>query len=188
MTSPWQGKRIVKVSPGEYHVTDLPEVAVATVLGSCVAACICDPVAGVGGLNHFMLPESSVGAWGQAMASLRYGNFAMKRLIDDILMRGGQRSRLEIKLFGGCSLAQDHGRIGERNADYAEGYLQAEGLVPLVRQLRGRRARRVLYHAVSGRALMQELPDQDPQVAVGEGRFSATLPRPPGHGALEFIQ
>jgi chemotaxis protein CheD len=188
MTVPCKGKRIVKVGPGEHHVTDLPEVAIATVLGSCVAACICDPVVGVGGLNHFMLPESIVGTWGQATASLRYGNFAMQRLINDILMRGGQRSRLEIKLFGGGTLAQDYGRIGERNADFVESYLRAEGLVPLVRQLRGQRARRVLYYAVSGRALMQELPDQDPQAGVSEGHLGATLQRRLGFDALEFVQ
>lgn len=186
--SPCDGKRIIKVGPGEYLVTDDAEVAIATVLGSCVAACICDPVAGVGGLNHFMLPESVDGAWGEASASLRYGNFAMERLINDILKRGGQRTRLEIKLFGGGSLAQDYGRIGERNAHYVESYLQAEGMVTLARQLRGTRARRIIYHGVSGRAFMQELPDQTPRVAISERRFSASLRRRLDHGAIELFQ
>ena len=188
MIPPCHGMQIVKVGPGEHHVTDQPAVAIATVLGSCVAACICDPIAGVGGLNHFMLPESVAGAWGQASASLRYGNFAMERLINDILTRGGQRARLEIKLFGGGSLAQDSGRIGERNAQYVESYLQAEGMVPLVRQLRGTRARRVIYLAVSGRAFMQELPDQTPQVTASEQRFTTALRQLPNHGDIEIFR
>lgn len=187
MRPPGHGMRIVKVGPGEHHVTDKADVAIATVLGSCVAACMRDPVARVGGLNHFMLPESSDGVWGRASASLRYGNFAMERLINDILTRGGHRNRIEIKLFGGACLAQDSGRIGERNADYVESYLCAEGMVPLVRQLRGGRARRLVYHAVLGRAFMQELPEQTPAVLVDERRLGAAVPARLGTGDMELF-
>ena len=181
------GMRIVKVGPGEHHVTHDADVAIATVLGSCVAACMRDPVAGVGGLNHFMLPESADGVWSKVMASLRYGNFAMERLVNDILARGGDRTRLEIKLFGGGHLMQDSGRIGERNADYVESYLRAEGMVPLVRQLRGKRARRLVYHAVEGRAFMQELPELDMAVAADERRFRAAMPPRLVAGAIELF-
>ena len=61
-----------------------------TVLGSCVAACIRDPIAGVGGMNHFMLPESDRQRLGQRVVGhMRYGNFAMERLINDILPGAG---------------------------------------------------------------------------------------------------
>nr|WP_246603248.1 chemotaxis protein CheD [Falsiroseomonas tokyonensis] len=155
---PSAGRRIVRVSPGEHYVTAAPEEAIATVLGSCVAACIRDPVAGIGGLNHFMLPESREGHWGGGTASLRYGNFAMERLIDDILRRGGQRPRLEVKLFGGAQLAQDRGLIGGRNVSFVDAYLRRARLSPLVRQLGGHHARRILYMPVSGQAFMMLLP------------------------------
>src|SRR3954470_1398717 len=74
----------IRVNPGGHYVTSGNELLV-TVLGSCVAACIRDPVAGVGGMNHFMLPESDSGKWGIASASMRFGNFAMEQLINDIL-------------------------------------------------------------------------------------------------------
>ncbi|WP_439598653.1 chemotaxis protein CheD [Falsiroseomonas sp.] len=157
--NPAAGRRIIKVSPGEHYVTAAAEEAIATVLGSCVAACIRDPVAGIGGLNHFMLPESREGVWGTGEASLRYGNFAMDRLIDDILRRGGQRPRLEVKLFGGAQLAQDRGQIGGRNVSFVDAYLKQAHISPVVRQLGGRQARRILYMPVSGQAFMMLLPD-----------------------------
>lgn len=184
---PCFARSVVKVGPGEHHVTDGPDVAISTILGSCVAACIRDPVARVGGLNHFMLPQSTDGVWGKAAASLRYGNFAMERLINDILARGGHRSRLEIKLFGGARLAQDHGAIGPRNADYVEAYLRAEGMVPLVRQLRGTRARRVVYMPATGRSFMRELPGESVRIAAAELRFGRALPGLMKAGTIEVF-
>lgn len=187
MQDPARGLQQVKVGPGEHHVSGLPDLVIGTVLGSCVAACIRDPVARVGGMNHFMLPESRDGAWGKAASSLRYGNFAMERLINDILLRGGQRGRLEVKLFGGARLAQDNLGIGERNASYVEAYLQAEGMQPLVRQLRGGLARRVLYRPVSGRAFMMLLPHHAAQVMAEEARFGRVLPRRLRPGAVDLF-
>jgi chemotaxis protein CheD len=174
---PATGCMVVKVGPGEHHVTSEPNETISTVLGSCIAACIRDPVAGVGGLNHFMLPTSIDGVWGKASASLRYGNFAMERLINDILARGGMRSRFEIKLFGGARLGSDHGRIGERNARYVEAYLNAEGMAPVVRQMGGTRARRIVYHPIDGRACMLELPDATRRIVGAEARFGEALRR-----------
>jgi chemotaxis protein CheD len=123
-----------------------------------------------------MLPHSDDGAWGMAMASLRYGNFAMERLINDILTRGGQRSRLEVKLFGGARLTLDQSGIGERNAAYVEAYLAAEGMVAQVAELRGGVARRLLYLPVEGRAFLQDLPAATARVAAAEVRFGQALP------------
>lgn len=185
---PAAGRRIVKVAPGEHHVTDDPEAAIATVLGSCVSACIRDPVAGVGGLNHFMLPESADGVWGKAAASLRYGNFAMERLVNDILRRGGRRELLEIKLFGGARLGGDRIGIGERNADFVEAYLRAEGMVPVARDLRGRHARRLVYLPVCGRAFLLELVEQPAESAEAEARFGRRLGAGPPSGTVELFR
>lgn len=179
---PRPGRRVLKLNPGEHAVTQDPETLLLTVLGSCVAACIRDPSAGVGGMNHFMLPESTDGRWGGGGSSLRYGNFAMQQLMHDLFRNGGRRERLEVKVFGGARIGQDAANIGSRNADYVEQYLKAEGIVPVVRRLRGHRAQRVAYLPVSGRAFMVELEDAslalDPEAALrgGFGREAAAAP------------
>jgi len=165
--APTGGRSVVKIGPGELHVSCNPDDAIATVLGSCVAACICDRVAGVGGMNHFMLPTSDTGAWGKGDGSLRYGNFAMDQLIEAILQRGGRRDRLEVKLFGGAHLGHDPGVVGSRNARFAVDYLAREGLHLLVGELGGVCARRVLYLPVVGRAFVAEL--REPHDAGGVG-------------------
>src|SRR5262249_28254371 len=93
---PMFGEEAIKVFPGEHYVSDRSDEMLVTILGSCVAACIRDPRAGVGGMNHFMLPESGSGGsgWDSASSSMRYGNVAMERLINDVLARGGMRKRL----------------------------------------------------------------------------------------------
>jgi chemotaxis protein CheD len=158
----------VWIEPGEHYVTDDPDEMIATVLGSCVAACIRDPVAGIGGMNHFMLPERDEAYIAVAAApDMRYGTVAMQRLIADILARGGQRDRLEIKVFGGSTMIGRGGVVGPRNADFVEQYLQAAKLRLAGGDLRGDDARRILYFPSSGRALMQLLPrlPQDAGVA-----------------------
>lgn len=184
---PRPGRHVLKLGPGEHLVSQQPDALLLTVLGSCVAACIRDPVAGVGGMNHFMLPESADGRWGRAAFSLRYGNFAMERLINDLFNRGGRRERLEAKVFGGARIGQDFGAIGDRNAAFVEDYLKAEGIVPVVRELRGRNPRRIAYLPVSGRAFMVELPCHEARVADADRHFRKRLRRAPPSGSVELF-
>ncbi|MDM8560868.1 hypothetical protein [Candidatus Parabeggiatoa sp. HSG14] len=102
---------IAKILPGEYYVTRHDEVLV-TVVGSCVAACIHDNVSGIGGMNHFMLPHSTLDKWEHTSVSTesRYGSFAMEYLINEILKYGGKRKNLEVKLFGGGAYYEKYGK------------------------------------------------------------------------------
>jgi chemotaxis protein CheD len=184
---PWKGRKVVRLGPGEFAVTSDPDTVLMTVLGSCVAACICDPLAGVGGLNHFMLPESPDGKWGQAAFSLRYGNFAMERLVNAILSRGGRRERLEVKVFGGGRIGLDSSGIGDRNARYVERYLEAEGMVPLSREVRGNRARRIAYIPALGQAFMSVLPSFPASFAAEEASFGRAITRQPCSGDIELF-
>ena len=183
-TDPRHGRHVVKLAPGDDVITAAPDTLLLTVLGSCVAACIRDPLAGVGGMNHFMLPESPDGRWGRAAYSLRYGNFAMEQLINGILRQGGRRERLEVKIFGGARVGPDSSAIGERNAHYVEEYLRAERLVPVVRELRGGRARRLAYLPVSGRAFVAEL---SPRATPAEVRKPALPAAAPLAGSVELF-
>jgi chemotaxis protein CheD len=177
----------VKVFPGEHYVTAADEMLV-TVLGSCVAACIRDPIAGVGGMNHFMLPESNGSDWGGASSGMRYGNVAMEWLINDILTRGGLRNRLEIKVFGGGNVLNGTTDIGHKNAAFVESYLAAEGLPIAAAELRGRLARRVHYFPATGRVMLLELrPADDPTVVELEARYKTKLLSDPVAGSAELF-
>jgi len=185
--SPHPRRATTKVGPGECYVTAEPEEAITTVLGSCVAACMRDSVTTVGGMNHFMLPASEKGDWGGVPGSLRFGNFAMKRLIDDILKRGGRRERLEVKLFGGGDVLGSGASVGDQNADFAEAFLGAEGIRILAQHMRGHKARRVEYFPFSGRAMMIETAmSGDPAVAVRNTQYCNELEAamPPGEVGL----
>lgn len=169
-------RMLIKIGPGEHYVTSKTGEAITTVLGSCVAACIRDPVAAVGGMNHFMLPASDSGSWSGVTGSLRYGNFAMERLINDILKRGGRRERLEAKIFGGSDMLGSGAPIGHLNANFAEAYLQNEGICVAAQHLRGHAARRVNYLPDSGQVMMLELPMlKEKTIAACEIRHRAEL-------------
>lgn len=155
IVDPWAGFVTRKISPGECHVTDQSSDMIMTVLGSCVAACIRDPFAKVGGMNHFMLPESANGEWGPASGHLRYGNFAMESLINQILKRGGRRGSLEIKLFGGAEIAGSS--VGSRNIDFVVSYMRSEGLRIAAQQLGGTQPVRIHYFPTTGRVMVREI-------------------------------
>jgi len=150
-----------KLLPGEYYVTTSSE-RIATVLGSCVSACIRDTRLGIGGMNHFMLPlDASNGAssWSSAVsAATRYGNVAMERLINDILKLGGSRDTLEVKLVGGGrvlgGMAID---IGARNIEFVRRYVAAEGFEVAGEDLGDIYPRKVHYSPETGKMRVKRL-------------------------------
>jgi chemotaxis protein CheD len=174
--------RPVHVVQGEHHVCDHPETVLTTILGSCVAACLRDPVAGVGGMNHFLLPG---GDRRQDEADgLRYGVHAMELLVNALLARGACRSRLEGKLFGGARMIKGLADVGSLNAEFAEGFLRREGMSHAGGSLRGDCGRRVQYWPVSGRARQVFLDAGGPEVFARETRPPRPLPQA---GALELF-
>ena len=147
---------IASILPGEFFVSREPMV-VYTVLGSCISACIRDPIVGVGGMNHFMLPEPKEAAhdsWGE---STRYGSYAMESLINEILKRGGLKRRLEIKLFGAGKIYEGNIDVGANNAKWVIGYLKSEGLAAIKTDLGDVFPRKVYYFTDSGRVLMKRI-------------------------------
>ncbi|WKA29838.1 chemoreceptor glutamine deamidase CheD [Bradyrhizobium roseum] len=178
----------VKVFPGDHYVTSVVDEMLVTILGSCVTACIRDPLAGVGGMNHFMLPESAGAGWDTASASMRYGNVAMERLINDILKRGGARDRLEIKVFGGGNVMNGTTNIGHRNAEFVEEYLAAEGLPIAARHLRGNLPRRVHYFPATGKVMLLELQrSEQEEVVRSEHTYKHKIEVEPAAGSAELF-
>ncbi|WP_370675876.1 chemoreceptor glutamine deamidase CheD [Pleomorphomonas sp. PLEO] len=145
-----RGTQAVRVLPGEAYVTGHTDEMIVTVLGSCVAACVRNPATGFGGLNHFMLPESDSGIWNGASAALRYGNYAMEVLINEVLKSGCRRRDLEIKLFGGADLTDGTTLIGSSNVSFVLDYLKAENLAIASADLGGGYGRRIHYTPSTG--------------------------------------
>lgn len=140
---------------GEYRVSADEQTVISTILGSCVAACLRDPMAGIGGMNHFLLPGRN-----DSQEGLQYGAFLMELLINELLKAGARRDRLEAKLFGGACMLQGLTDIGAQNAAFARQFLDAEGITYLGGSLGGSMARRVLFWPVTGVARQQCLVNQ----------------------------
>jgi chemotaxis protein CheD len=149
---PTFGTEAAKILPGEYYATGR-DMLLVTVLGSCVAACIRDPFNGVGGMNHFMLPDGK-DAGG---ASARYGAYAMEVLINDLLKLGARRDRLEAKVFGGGAVMEGMKSmdIGKRNSQFVLGFLGVEGVKIAARDLMDDVARKVYFFPASGRVMVK---------------------------------
>jgi chemotaxis protein CheD len=195
ITRYWDSEHAVfaaRLMPGEYYVTRHTEM-IATVLGSCVSACIRDARLGYGGMNHFMLPlDGSRGqsVWGSAAsAATRYGNVAMERLINDILKLGGKRENLEIKLVGGgCVLADMTTDIGARNIEFVREYVAAEGFKVMGEDLGDVFARRVLYFPETGRIRVRKLSSgRDETLAARERQYQQQLDTKPVEGDVELF-
>jgi chemotaxis protein CheD len=165
---PGSGTWMVKVFPGEYYVTARADEMLVTVLGSCVSACIRDPRAGIGGMNHFMLPQSRSGGWGSLSQSARFGNFAMEKLINELLKAGCTRESLEIKLFGGGNVIDSNLAVGTDNAQFALRYLEAEGFKCAAQDLGGRFPRRIHYLPKTGKVTRRLLGQEMSRAVVHE--------------------
>lgn len=147
-----------KILPGEYYVTSR-DMVIVTVLGSCVSACIRDKVNGVGGMNHFMLPDSRVDDANPLSVSARYGTHAMEILINQILKAGGKRERLEAKVFGGGQVLQGFmvSNVGEQNARFVKHFLHLEGIKIVGQDLLDIYPRKVYFFPHTGRVMVRKL-------------------------------
>ena len=150
---------VTTVQPGGFTATGRGDLVLNTLLGSCVAACICDTKAGVGGLNHFLLPDDGSGAARTTSSASRYGVHAMELLINEILKMGGARSRLEAKLFGGANVIalSAVSTVGDRNQKFSLDFLRREGIPVTATDLGGDRARRVFFKPAANKVLVQVL-------------------------------
>jgi chemotaxis protein CheD len=148
-----------KILPGQLYVTSAHEEVICTTLGSCVSACIRDPKAGIGGMNHFMLPlkdgHSSDDWLDQAT---RYGSYAMEHLINEIMKAGGNRNNLEMKVTGGARVIQTMSNVvGQRNIDFVLNYAELEGIEVISQDLGDIYPRKVMYYPSSGRLRVKKL-------------------------------
>jgi len=133
---------------GEVFATAEP-TAVTTVLGSCVAVCLFAPDAGIGGVNHYLLPT------GPDLHTGRFGVAAMRLLLERVQELGARKPELRAKVFGGAgTLGQGSGgrTLGEQNAELAVQALAAEGIPVLGGDVGGGRGRKLVFHTDTGDA------------------------------------
>jgi chemotaxis protein CheD len=146
----------VKLLPNEYFVTT-EDLVLQTVLGSCVAACIHDRTAGIGGMNHFMLPDDSDNR--AASDAIRYGAYAMEVLLNELLKGGAKRERLEAKVFGGAAVLAGMTtlNIGDRNSEFVRRYLAMEKVRVAAEDLQGNYPRKVAFLPGTGQVMVKKL-------------------------------
>ena len=177
-------EKLQHVIQGEFAVTDDQSIVLTAILGSCVACCLHDPIARLGGMNHFLLPgdESS------GDDSLRYGVNSMELLINGLLRRGARRDRLEAKLFGGARVLAGLSDVGSQNATFARRFLKEEGIPCIGESLGGNQARRVRFSPTTGaaRQLLLDKVDQS-TLAVETPRRKAPEKAPDSSGDLDLF-
>lgn len=160
----------VKVLPGEYYVDD-ENIVVMTTLGSCIAACLWDRVARVGGMNHFMLPDAGAGSTDGG----RYGSFAMELLINELLKRGATRATLEAKVFGGGAVISGMStlNVGERNTQFVLDYLKTERIPVVSKDVMDIYPRKVCFLPDTGKAMVKRLAPTSTETLVAQDRDAA---------------
>lgn len=184
---PPAGLRTVFVAQGCYEIANDPDVAFATVLGSCVAACIRDPHSGVGGMNHFLLPSTH--EEGMRGSGARYGAYSMEALVNAVLKAAGHANRraLEAKVFGGGAVVAGLSDIGARNIAFVREWLARDGVPVAAEDLGGKEGRRVLYHPASGRAWSRPVSMHDSRDIAAAERRVAAAPTPAPKVEIELF-
>jgi chemotaxis protein CheD len=153
----------VNVIQGDYAVCQDDNTVLITILGSCVATCLYDPILNVGGMNHFLLPGDKDFAGHESNS---YGLNAMELLINSLLKMGANRGRLQAKIFGGASMIKGLSCIGAANAKFAKEFLAYEGIPCLSEDLGGDMARRLRFWPTSGRVQMRQLENPPETIPV----------------------
>lgn len=179
----------VKLLPGEYYVTD-KDMLLVTVLGSCVAACIRDCQSGIGGMNHFMLPEGGGDAGSPLNATARYGTYAMEILINQLLKLGARRSNLEAKVFGGGNVLDGLtvANVGQRNADFVLKFLQLEKIRVVAQDLVDVFPRKVYFFPKNNKVMVKKLRNvRNTTVSQREKDYRLRLHKVDSGGEVELF-
>ena len=171
-----------KILPGEYYVSSQAEI-IATVLGSCVSACVRDSHRGIGAMNHFLLPLHNGESWSEKHTvnsqATRYGNFAMEHMINDVLKFGGRKENLEFKVFGGSRVISNMGDIGNSNIRFVLNYLEVEGYRVAAQDVGGINPRKVLFYPMTGRVRVKKIKDlHNNTIIQRETEFMRNLEKP----------
>lgn len=178
----------VKVLPGEFYYTS-DDIAIVTVLGSCVAACIRDKITGIGGMNHFMLPSNG-DINNPVSESMRYGTYAMEVLINRLIKDGATRERLEAKVFGGGHVMRNFSQennVGSKNAAFVLEYLKTENISLVAQDLNDIYPRKVFFFPKTGKVLVKKLRMHAENIVLTERDYANRLENLKIGGAVDLF-
>ena len=178
-----------KILPGEFYFTG-KDMLIVTVLGSCVSACIRDRVSGVGGMNHFMLPDGGGDVDNPVSASMRYGTYAMEVLINELLKAGAKRENMEAKVFGGGNVLRGFTSInvGQRNSQFVLDYLRTERMRVIAEDLNDIYPRKVYFFPKTGKVLVKKLKvEHNDTLKKRELDYASRLKTTPVGGAVDLF-
>lgn len=182
-------RHAVKILPGEYFVTNGDKVIV-TVLGSCVAVCLRDKVNGIGGMNHFLLPNDGTNETGLLTESARYGVYAMELLVNHLLKMGAMRARMEAKVFGGGNVLRGLkvNNVGQRNAEFVLDYLQTERIPVVAKDLLDDYPRKVYFFPDTGKVLVKKIKSlHNTTIVDRESEYRMKVKFTPKSGEVELF-
>ena len=131
---------------------------ITTVLGSCISVCLYDKVNKVGGMNHYMLPFWN----GEGLASIKFGNIAIEKLIGEMIRKNCQVKNMVAKVFGGANQVNFTARIGDRNAEIARQVLRAHHIKIAAENVGGQLGRKIIFDTESGTVRMKFVGVQKP--------------------------
>ena len=169
------------IQPGAWSIDSAQPMA--TLLGSCVAVCLFDPIMKIGGLNHFMLPDMARSK-NSEVDSMLAGNFAMEALLNGLLVRGAKKVRLQAKAFGGGTIIDtDNGSlsIGMRNANFTKEWLARENIPLTSSDFLGPWSRKIVFLPSTGDAFCKRMVTNMATVEViarEERAYAETLKQP----------
>lgn len=152
----------VSIIQGEFYVAATADVLIGTLLGSCIAVCLHDAVARVGGMNHFLLGEPATHERVRETDMSRYGIHAMELLVNEMMKMGATRARLRAHVYGGANIVAGLGSIGSSNAAFAEKFIIDEGIALGHSELGGKQARRVEFLPYLGKVRSWAVADPVP--------------------------
>jgi len=178
-----------KLLPGQFQVGSGKELLV-TVLGSCVSACLYDSAAGIGGMNHFMLPSSDLSPTSGNSVSARLGIHAMELLINELVHHGARRGALRAKVFGGGAVLQgmSASNVGERNAEFALSYLRTEGIPVVAQDLLDIYPRKLYFFPGTARVLVRKMRQvENESIRNRERAYAESLRSAPTAGDVELF-
>ncbi|MBI3928632.1 MAG: chemoreceptor glutamine deamidase CheD [Armatimonadetes bacterium] len=185
----WDSNRrcwVAPVGPGEFCVSSEDTLLLTTLLGSCVTACIYDVQAGIGGMNHFLLPLA-VGERGYRSPATRYGAYAMEVLVNELLKHGALRRNLRAKVFGGASLLEHRASVGAMNVEFVTRYLFDEGIPLTSWDTGGELPRKLEFFPRTGRVRLKKLRRDGTGLGRREAEYLASLERKPPSGDVELF-
>jgi chemotaxis receptor (MCP) glutamine deamidase CheD len=174
----------VAIHVGEMHAAATPTL-IRTLLGSCIATCLYDPIARVGGMNHFMLPR----ARGQSDDLARFGVHAMEELVFRMQNLGADRRRLRGKVFGGghvLATPDAADSVSRQNVRFIEEFMAVEGIPVVSRDLGGRAGRIVLFATDTGKAFVRRVGAL-PELLRTEQTIQRSPPEAPRYGEVTLF-